>query len=129
MAIVRKSLSEIMAGESKTDWAKVDATTEDEIRRHMAEDGEDPNEELRVENIISPQVIRKRLNMTQEQFADAIRVPLATLRNWEQGRVQPDPAARSLLTIVARDPRRALKLLAGGVVNEQSAPKSLFECG
>src|SRR3712207_140701 len=72
MAIVRKSLSEIMAGESKTDWAKVDATTEDEIRRHMAEDGEDPNEELRVEDIISPQVIRKRLNMTQEQFADAV---------------------------------------------------------
>ena len=38
---------------------------------------------------------------------------LATLRNWEQGRVLPDPAARSLLTIVARNPRAAFKALAG----------------
>ncbi len=46
-------------------------------------------------------------NMSQAQFAEALRIPLATLRNWEQGRVKPDPAARSLL-IVARSPEAAL---------------------
>ena len=46
------------------------------------------------------------------EAAHYLRIPLATLRNWEQGRVLPDPAARSLLTIVARNPRAALRALA-----------------
>jgi putative transcriptional regulator len=50
--------------------------------------------------------------MTQAGFARALRIPLATLRNWEQGRVLPDPAARSLLTLVARNPKAAFKALA-----------------
>jgi putative transcriptional regulator len=50
--------------------------------------------------------------MTQSEFAKALRIPLSTLRNWEQGRVLPDPAARSLLTIVAKNPKIALKALA-----------------
>jgi putative transcriptional regulator len=50
--------------------------------------------------------------MTQEQFAEALRIPLATLRNWEQGRFAMDPAAKSLLRIVAKDPKAAFKALA-----------------
>jgi putative transcriptional regulator len=50
--------------------------------------------------------------MTQEDFAKALRIPLATLRNWEQGRVGLDPAVRSLLTIVARNPEAAFAALA-----------------
>jgi putative transcriptional regulator len=61
---------------------------------------------------IPPRVLRKKLHMTQPEFAKALRIPLATLRNWEQGRVLPDPAARSLLTIVAKNPRAALRALA-----------------
>jgi putative transcriptional regulator len=49
--------------------------------------------------------------MTQEQFARALHIPVATLRNWEQGRNAIDPAARSLLTIVARNPRLVLQTL------------------
>ena len=50
--------------------------------------------------------------MTQDQFARALRIPVSTLRNWEQGRVLPDPAARSLWAIVAKNPKAALKSLA-----------------
>lgn len=50
--------------------------------------------------------------MTQEQFALALGIPAATLRNWEQGRNALDPAARSLLTLVARDPEGTLTTLA-----------------
>jgi putative transcriptional regulator len=50
--------------------------------------------------------------MTQTAFARARRIPVWTLRNWEQGRVLPDPAARSLLVIVAGNPNAALKALA-----------------
>ena len=62
--------------------------------------------------VIPPQVLRKQLRMTQAEFARALRIPIAKLRNWEQSRVLPDPAARSLLTIVARNPRAALRALA-----------------
>jgi putative transcriptional regulator len=112
MAMVRKSLAQIKAGKPKTDLRKFDTTTEADIRRHMIEDGEDPAHALSIEQIYSPQVIRKRLKMTQEEFAQALRIPVATLRNWEQGRNAIDPAARSLLMVVARNPRTALAALA-----------------
>jgi putative transcriptional regulator len=74
-------------------------------------DGYDPNETIREEDIISPAIIRKRLGMSQRRFADAIRVPVATLQNWEQGRTLMDPSARALMTILAREPEAALRAL------------------
>ena len=112
MAVVRKSLKQIKASGAQADWSKVRATTEADIRRHMIEDGEDPDHIPTREEIFTPRVIRKRLGMTQEEFARALRIPVATLRNWEQGRNAIDPAARSLLTIVARNPRLVLRTLA-----------------
>jgi putative transcriptional regulator len=96
MAIVRKTLEEILAMKPQIDRAKFDATTEEDIRRHMIEDGEDPDAEYTLETSFTPCVIRARLDMTQEQFAQALGVPVATLRNWEQGRNAIDPAARVL---------------------------------
>jgi len=93
------------------DWAKIDATTEEDIRRHMIEDGEDPDADYFLEKSFSPYVIRKRIGLTQEQFAAALGIPVATLRNWEQGRNMIDPAARSLLLLVARDPQGTLTAL------------------
>jgi len=112
MAIVRKTLEQIKAEKPDVDWAKVDATTEEDIRRQMIEDGEDPDWYPAPEDIFSPRYIRKRLNMTQEEFARALRIPVATLRNWEQGRNMIDPAARSLLMVVARNPKLVLEALA-----------------
>jgi putative transcriptional regulator len=112
MALVRKSLEEIKAAKPGIDRAKFDATSEDDIRRHMIEDGEDSKREINARDIFSPQVIRKRLSLSQEQFAAALRIPLEMLRNWEQGRQAIDPAARSLLMIVARNPEAALAALA-----------------
>jgi putative transcriptional regulator len=61
--------------------------------------------------------LRRALSLTQEEFAEKYRIPLGTLRDWEQGRCEPDQPARAYLTVIARDPegvRRALgeKLLA-----------------
>ena len=57
--------------------------------------------------------IRKQLGMTQEVFAKAIGVPVATIRHWEQSRTNMDPAVRSLLRVVEREPDAALRALAG----------------
>jgi putative transcriptional regulator len=97
---------------ARIDRAKIDATTEADIRRHMIEDGQDETNLSGFAPVIPPRLLRKRLGMTQMEFARALRIPVSTLRNWEQGRVLPDPAARSLLVIVARNPKVALKTLA-----------------
>jgi putative transcriptional regulator len=112
MAIVRRTMEDIRRMKPRINRAKIDATTEAATRRHMREDGQDRNDVADFAPVIPPQVLRKQLHMTQSEFARALRIPLATLRNWEQGRVLPDPAARSLLTIVARNPRAALRALA-----------------
>ena len=111
--MARKTLNKIMAKKPRVDRAKLDATTEKDIRRYQIEDGHNPDTTPgSAESIILPQAVRKSLGMTQEEFARALRIPLATLRNWEQGRVKPDPAARSLLLIVHRSPKTALRALA-----------------
>ena len=90
---------------------KIKATTEEDIRRHMTEDGEDRDAELREEDIISPWYIRKRLGMSQQQFADTLGIPIATLRNWEQNRVMMEPATVALMRILAHEPKAALRAL------------------
>lgn len=111
MAVVRRTLTQIKASRPKADWKKLRATTEADVRRHMIEDGEDPDHVPALENVFTPRAIRRRLGMTQAQFARALHIPVATLRNWEQGRNAIDPAARSLLTVVARNPRLVLQAL------------------
>jgi putative transcriptional regulator len=44
------------------------------------------------------------LNLTQEEFAARLHLPLGTVRDWEQGTHRPDKAAQVLLTVIARDP-------------------------
>jgi putative transcriptional regulator len=56
--------------------------------------------------------LRRALGLTQEEFAARYHVPLGTLRDWEQGRTEPDQPARAYLTVIARDPegvRQALE--------------------
>ena len=109
MAEVRKTPSEARA-EARADWARIDATTEADIRRHALEDGEDPSDDRPfVEPVES---IRRRLGMSQAQFAAAIHVPLRTIQNWEQKRTRPDQPALALLRILAREPEAALKALS-----------------
>jgi putative transcriptional regulator len=91
----------------------MDATTEEDIRRHMIEAGEDPDEELHYERVVLPQDGRKKLNMTQIEFAALLRVPVATLRNWEQARFVMEPAAQTLLKLIDREPEAALRALLG----------------
>jgi putative transcriptional regulator len=112
MAIIRRTTENIRRMKPRINRAKMDATTEADIRRYMREDGQDESDVAGFAPVFSPQVLRKQLRMTQAEFARALRIPIATLRNWEQGRVLPDPAARSLLTIVARNPKAALRALA-----------------
>jgi putative transcriptional regulator len=55
--------------------------------------------------------IRKSLGMTQDQFARTFGFPLATLRDWEQGRGRPDTSARAYLMVIAREPQAVQRAL------------------
>ena len=48
--------------------------------------------------------VRRKLRLSQSQFAARFGFQPATLRNWEQGRTQPDGPARVLLAVIARHP-------------------------
>lgn len=48
--------------------------------------------------------LRRALGLTQEEFAGRFHIPLGTLRDWEQGRTEPDQPARAYLTVIAGNP-------------------------
>jgi putative transcriptional regulator len=41
-------------------------------------------------------VIRRALELTQEEFAARYHIPLGTVRDWEQGRTEPDQPTRGV---------------------------------
>ena len=64
--------------------------------------------------------IRRRLKLTQEEFADQFQIPVGTVRDWEQGRVEPDQAAKAYLKVIAHNPELVLQALAA----KASPPKA-----
>jgi putative transcriptional regulator len=67
----------------------------------------------RVYTIAVPDVraIREELGLSQQAFASAYRIPLATLKGWEQGRRQPDATASAYLSVIAGLPQQARDVL------------------
>jgi len=49
-------------------------------------------------------IIRRALRLSQEEFSARFHIPLGTLRDWEQGRKDPDAAARAYLVVIGRNP-------------------------
>jgi len=58
-------------------------------------------------------VIRRALGLTQEEFADRFSIPLGTLRDWEQGRAEPDQPTKAYLKVIAHDPKGVQQALHG----------------
>jgi putative transcriptional regulator len=56
-------------------------------------------------------IIRRALGLTQEEFAAHYHIPLGTLRDWEQGRAEPDQPTQAYLRVIAREPERVERLL------------------
>jgi putative transcriptional regulator len=112
--MAEKSLDDLMRAAPQIDPERIARTTEAEIRRQALDDGEDPDSESSG-YVVIPRArdLRRALDMTQDAFAALLRGPVGTVRNWEQGRTLSDPAARSLLALVAADPAHAIRVLSG----------------
>jgi putative transcriptional regulator len=66
----------------------------------------------RVTTPLDVRAIRAMTKLTQEKFAETYRLPVATLRDWEQNRRQPDAPARVLLSMIEAEPEAVEKLIA-----------------
>jgi putative transcriptional regulator len=68
---------------------------------------------LKLSDRIDVAAIRQRTGLSQPAFALRIGVPVATLRNWEQGHRHPTGPARVLLALLERNPRIVEEMLGG----------------
>ena len=55
--------------------------------------------------------IRERTSLSQSEFAQLIGVSVKTLQNWEQDRRRPAGPAAALLSIIAHEPRLAVRAI------------------
>src|ERR1039458_5184847 len=91
-----------------TDWARVAALTEEEIHAAALSDPDAqplPRDMRGFTRIVNVKKLREKLDMTQEEFASAYRIPLGTLRDWEQRRKFPDAPARAYLLVIEGNPQ------------------------
>jgi putative transcriptional regulator len=56
--------------------------------------------------------IRRRLGMSQREFALRFGFSVCTVRNWEQGRRYPHGSDRVFLTLIDREPETVTRILA-----------------
>lgn len=56
--------------------------------------------------------LRRKLDLTQSEFALRFGLTLARVRDWEQGRSEPDAAARAYLKVIEKEPEAVNRALA-----------------
>jgi putative transcriptional regulator len=99
-----------------TDWARVDAMTEEQVEAAALADPDarpiTPEERANARRVPRIRTLRRALALTQEEFAARYHIPLGTLRDWEQGRTEPDQPARAYLKVIASDPDGVSRALA-----------------
>ena len=96
-----------LADLGRIDPDRVDATTDDDIARQIAAD----EAEGMQETAKFAWRVRKRLGLTQLEFALRIGVSVETIRNWEQGKSSPTGTAQSLLQVLDKAPETSLAAL------------------
>jgi putative transcriptional regulator len=64
----------------------------------------------RIINVPDIAKIRKNTGLSQARFAQLLGVSVRTLQDWEQGRRAPSGAARTLLTIAAKNPQALIEI-------------------
>jgi putative transcriptional regulator len=101
---------------TKIDWSRLKAMTSAQRRAAaMADPDARPMTEeewAKAKRVPRIRTLRRTFHLTQEEFAEQFAIPLGTIRDWEQGRKEPDAAAKAYLWVIAREPdvvRKALR--------------------
>jgi len=104
----RKTLEQANAEKGTIDRQKFDRFTDAEIDRMIAEDSDLAPPTENFPPLLEARDIRRKLGLTQQQFAKKLGVPLATARAWERDETPADPLLQALLRILDCIPEPAL---------------------
>jgi putative transcriptional regulator len=86
------------------DWDRVSRMTDEAIAEGIARDPDAMSFTDADGMALRIQMIRKGLSLSQAEFAAQFHIPLATLKDWEQGRRQPEAAAWAYLQVIEGEP-------------------------
>jgi putative transcriptional regulator len=103
--------------EDRTDWARLTTMTDEEVEAAAADPDNPPLTDEQLARAVfgrRVRLLRDRLGLSQPDFAGRFRIPVASLRDWEQGRRVPEAATRAYLTVIEREPEAVLRALAAG---------------
>jgi putative transcriptional regulator len=121
MPIVRRSLDEIIKSKPEADRKRIRNTTDDEIDAMIGTDPDTAPDMSDVDwrKVITPRVpdvrgLRRKLGLSQSQFASKFGFGLRTVQEWEQGRAIPDRPARILLRVIEKSPKTVERAVAAG---------------
>ncbi len=107
--------ADIMTKTGKHDWSRLDAMRDAEVHAAALRDPDAQpltDEKLaQMRRVPRTKTLRRALGLTQEEFATRYQIPLGTLRDWEQGRAEPDQPARAYLRAIAGDPEAVQRAL------------------
>jgi putative transcriptional regulator len=121
---MKKAAERTKAQRSRHDWSRVDAMTESE--RHAAALADPDAQPLtcadfkRMKPVPRVSIIRRALRLSREEFAAHFHIPIGTLRDWEQGRNEPDAAAKAYLRVIAAEPELVRKALRRPIPQRRS---------
>jgi putative transcriptional regulator len=94
---------------------RLDSLTDEEITAAALADPDNPllTEEELERGVLGRRVRlgRQAAGLSQQEFAERFRIPVATLRDWEQGRRKPDAASLAYLTVIEREPEAVVRAL------------------
>lgn len=66
----------------------------------------------RIVEPVDIKAVRNRLGKTQGQFSNEFKLPIGTLRDWEQHRREPDTGSKVYLSMIEADPEAVKQILA-----------------
>jgi putative transcriptional regulator len=121
MTTGRRTLTSLKSsGGGRVNWERLDQTTDEDIDRMIAQDPDtapDLSRDRDWRKVITPQLpdvraIRRKLRLSQSQFAKRFGFSVRTIQEWEQGRALPDRPARILLRVIAKSPKTVARAVA-----------------
>ena len=81
----------------------------DEVQAFLA--GERKGFKVHVPDEVDVKSIRNKLNMTQSRFSETFGFSLDAIKHWEGGRRTPEAPARTLLTVIDKNPAAVITAL------------------
>ena len=101
-----------------TDWARVDALTDEEAEAAARTDPDNPatteEQTRRWRRVVDVVALRRSLGLTKAEFADRFLLPESLVAAWEAHERIPSPAAQNFLRLVQQDHETVARLLRAG---------------